>query len=276
MKKKLILKLLLLLASSSFADEINCKYYSWNDCYMTNVFEEPIEATSVTGNHQGNEMNAGSFIVEHQCSTKYYPTRMCSHLKNLNTFSLYAPKIVELRREIFKGCVKLTSITILNFQLKKLEEDLFADVPTLEIILLGNSKLEVLQRDIFKNNQALKRVYLSSNKLKIIDVDFPKSLTVLSLTANVCINAEYDPTEFSYDLFSNSPTLDQVIKKVEKNCRNSTTTEPPFLETSDTNTKEIDQNNSNKSSINLKTNIPKPLRNRPRLPYFQNKENLEI
>lgn len=230
MEKFLKLKCLLLLAltSSSIAEEIKCKFSykakvfnsfarDFYECEMDNVFEEPTEATSVTGNHIESASNGDVtvfYVTAHALAdnTKYYPTKMCTQLINLKKIMLWSPDVLEINRDIFRGCKELTDISIYFSKLKKLDDDLFADVPTLKSLSIINTKLEILQENIFENNPAIETVNLSGNKLKIIETDFPKNLKLLTLLENLCINTRYDEKD------NQSTPLDEVIKQVEENC----------------------------------------------------------
>lgn len=239
MEKFLVLNFLFLfaVASPSIAVEIDCEFLYINSisnyaCAMTNVFKEPIEATSITGNHAENltDSNVNYFFVRSfgkDFYTMYYPSKMCTQFVNLELFFLWSPSIVELKREIFEGCTKLSSISIGNIKLKKLDDDLFIDVPNIESFEISHSKLEFLQKNIFKNNLALKKVTFAHNNLNIIEVDFPKNLKVLSLLDNICIDAKYDHEDWR------STPYEIIIQKVEESCRNISTIQSQPLESSD-------------------------------------------
>lgn len=240
MEKLSIPKLIFFLTflKSSICEEIICEpFFSlFTDenysCEMKNIFDEPVEATSVDFNHFMFRTNTDTKIIrvrnlENKENTKYYPSNVCIFLVNLKHFLLESPAVLEIKREIFSGCEKLVDIRLKYFKFKKLEDDLFADVPNLKSIFISESDLEVLQKNIFQNNPQLKEIVIYSNKLKIIEVEFPNNLTVLTLLDNLCIDLKYDHED------NRSMPLEQVIKKVEENCRNSSTNQLQLLESSD-------------------------------------------
>lgn len=220
-----------------FCEKIECEFME-NPftlryvCYMTNIFTELVEGTSVVGvekhvdgfsNANVTQLSTHLFNINPP-SPKYYPIKMCNLLSSLT--HIYVSSFEVVTREVFTNCQKLKVIFIMGNELKKIDEDLFTDAITVEEITFFVTNLEFLPKNLFKNNPALTSVNLRGNhELKVIESEFPKNLTVLSVIGNGCIDEHYNSTEPS------STPLNQVIKKIEKNCKNSTKSEiQPVIE----------------------------------------------
>lgn len=224
MEKFLKFLIFQLILKSSFSVKINCYYYNVYDgpyrCLMNDLFNNPIEATSVSKNHVENKSSSDvkSFFVPYNTpGTEYYPFLMCSKFVNLEEMNLRSASAVELKSNVFVGCEKLREIHIVYLKLDELDENLLKDIPTLEIFEIFGTRIKILQKDFFKYNQALKEVFIDSNYLRTIEVDFPTNLRILLLKDNHCPSNYPTFRVFVHDDPTSTP-LEKLINDVKRLC----------------------------------------------------------
>lgn len=217
---------------SLYGEVLDCEYLYYDEdgynCKMKNTYEEPTEVTSVSGDHRfAKDINdVKTLYIPSSSNTKYIPTNVCAHFVNLTKIDVYSKSLEEINKDIFEGCSKLQLISLRYINSSTLDEDLFSSIPTLTEVSITSSNIQSLPKDLFKNNPLLTSVILNSNKLKTIEIELTteQKNNIKKFTAyeNVCINEGYRSDDFR------SPKLNDVIDKIDKNCKeNSVTTSPP-------------------------------------------------
>ena len=121
---------LLMLTRLIACDELKCSFYSFRDGYNckaeTELAVKNTEITSVVGSHIGGkgDVDVEVFYIPFDRNMKYLPLKVCLAFKNLKKFDSYARSLIELKRNIFEKCTKVTEIKFEQVAAKTLDDDL--------------------------------------------------------------------------------------------------------------------------------------------------------
>lgn len=228
MKLLTILGIIILFFNSSLlADDLECVFSTSSSnytCTMETDFKTKVDVTNITGTPLTGKNNSDVTVFHQKTDnpSKYLPNQICSQLNNIKQFDIDGKELVEIEKELFDGCTKLTHVSLKNIALTTLDEDLLVNIPKLEFFSLENSLVETLPAKLFQNNMnTLKVVEIANNnQLTVMDTKFPPFLTTLLFAQEMCTDQNY--TRTAEDEQTETNNFDAVIQEIKK-CIKSTT-----------------------------------------------------
>lgn len=200
------------------------QHFDGYNCDMVSRFTEPsvIPEAVIAGSHKFGKGNSDVkvFFVNSNSPTKYLPSKICTFFRHLNKIDIFGRSIVEIKSNVFEGCIQTTRVVIRHVTFKTFESNLLSDLINLEVFNVESTLIETIPSHFFQFNKKLLEINMPGNKLKTFLAEIPKTVTSLIFSNNDCI-----------DTFSMHNNTQVVIEEISKKCDGNSTLMPLDIET---------------------------------------------
>lgn len=206
-------------AQYSLGANLSCTFalhFDGYNCEMDSIFTQPSTVPEYlkSGNHRlgRGDSDVKVFFVTATSLTQYLPSKVCTFFKHISKFDIFGKLIVEIKRNVFEGCMQTKKVMLRHVTFKTFDSDLLSDLINLESFNLESTSIDTIPHNFFQFNRKLLELNMAGNRLRFINAEIPKTVSVLILSNNDCI-----------DTSSRRNGIQLVIDEINEKCKDNST-----------------------------------------------------